>query len=168
MNANPIKKNTDEPLVINIEGAKRRKCLINGDPNKVLYLNLTDLGIFERLQKCYPELEKLSDRVDQLQKDLGTLDENDVISEHNKKVANELRECDAEMRKLIDTIFDANVSEVCDEGGTMYDVLPQSGQQRYDNIVSCLIQAFGADLDTAYNSMQKKRDTHTNKYTKKK
>lgn len=167
MNANLNKKtNTvDEPLIINIEGAKRRKCLINGDPNKVLYLNVTDMGILQRLQSHYPKLQELSDKVDKMFNQISNMSE-DMVTESDLEATKALDECDKEMRECLDYIFDSNVSEVCDDGGTMYDFLP-NGQQRYENIVACLIGAFG-DVAEEFAKMQAKRESHTNKYTKKK
>lgn len=160
--------NPNTPKTLFIEGAERQEFQINGDPNKILRINITDSGIIERLQKYYPELEKLSEKADIAQRNLANLDEDNPVSDANKKITAELRECDTEMRKFIDLLFDANVSEVCDEGGMMYDFLPKSGQQRYENIVASIMTAYQDTLGETYKLIQQKRESHTKKYTKKK
>lgn len=168
MNKTQTKTNSaQEPQVLNIRGASRQRFLINGDPNKVLELNITDLGVIERIHLYYPKLKEIELKVNQIKADnILTEDGTDFDEEGTQKFVNSLNECDSEMRKYMDLIFDAEVSNVCDCGGTMYD--PMDGQLRYECIIADLSEAYGDAFKQEFNKMSAKRESHTSKYTKKK
>lgn len=167
MNANPVKKNTQSIPTLNISGAVRQRFLINGDPNKVLEINTTDLGVIERIRKYFPKLQELEQKFSEIKiEQVESEDEDTIDFEKMKEFSDKLSECDKDMRKYLDLIFDANVSEVCDCGGTMYD--PVNGQLRYASIISDISGVYGEDFTKELNKMNKKRETNTSKYTKKK
>ena len=159
--------------VLIVKGAARKKFLINGDPEKVLELNTTDLGILERVELYLPKLQEIESEVSKIKTIANTLvtknkdtEEPELNFESVTEFNQKLNDCDKQMRKYINLIFDAKVSEVCDCGGTMYD--PVDGQMRYASIISDLSAAYDNDLTAEIKKMNNRRNARTAKYTKKK
>lgn len=147
---------------IDLSVFKKKRFSINGDPNTILELDVGDLNILTRLQEQSVILEKLSKKIAKLSDTDNTLDDKELLD----KIANGLKEIDTEMRKCIDTIFDAPVSEICVPRGSMYD--PIGGKLRYEHLIDTLITLYNDNLVKEVKKLQNKVSKHTNKYTKKK
>lgn len=144
---------------IDLEIFNKKKFTINGDPNRVLELDVNDLNIITRIKDQYPVLEKLADKVASI-----SLNEDASDLEIVNEASDKLKEVDEEMRKSIDTIFDSNVSEVCVPSGSMYD--PINGKFRYEHIIDTLIKLYDENLTSEVKKIQKRVSKHTSKYTK--
>jgi len=144
---------TDENKVIDLDisGIKKTSFRINGDNDSILELNLSDLGIAERLEKGYTNLQEI---VQSLSK----------ISDNDENFMSEFKKADEKMRKELDYIFDSNVSEVCGKGGTMYDL--KNGEFRFESILNALTSLYTNNLNDEYNKMKARIQKHTGKYTK--
>lgn len=149
----PVSQEPEEKIVdIHIDLPTKQKFRVNGDPNKIIELNISDTGIIERLEKGWQEL---LDEVDKV----GRLDTQD---EH---FTEKLFSIDIAMRKHIDYIFDSNVSEVlCGDSGKMID--PSNGQTRYEHILDSLIKLYADNIGSEYNKIKARTKKYTNKYTK--
>lgn len=141
-------KVADQIIDINISGVKKSKFRINGDDNAILELNLSDMGIGERLEIGYNRLQECLKEISQLPEDAD--------------MASQLSKVDTEMRKELDYIFDSNVSEVCGKGGTMYDV--KDGEFRFESILNALTKLYADNLNEEYKKMKKRIQQHTDKY----
>ena len=82
-----------------------------------------------------------------------------------EKAVTFLRKIDDEMRSIIDYIFDAPVSAVCADSGSMYD--PINGQFRYEHIINTLGNLYEVELSSEMDKVSARVQKHTNKYTKK-
>ncbi|GEM_PF-5354144 len=152
-----------EPEVTDVDLGyeERKKFRINGDYDRVLELNISDLNIFSRFTESYPKLQQLlQDAQDKVQK-INTEDDDESL----KQLADVLKEIDADMRKQIDYIFNSNVSEVCAPDGTMYD--PVNGSFRFEHIIDVVAKLYTNGLDKELSALKKKTSKHTSKYTKK-
>ena len=157
---------TNDIVDISLSGARKKKIRIDGDDNRILELNTSDLNLLVRLREVYPELTTLSKEAFSNWPDEEIPEDMDFMSDPNVSKATEiLKETDAKMRELIDYIFDANVSEVCAPSGSMYD--PVGGKLRYEHIVDCLSALYEKDISMEMKKISKRVQKHTDKYTQK-
>ena len=154
---------TNNIIDIDLSAARKKKYRIDGDNNRILELNTSDMSIIERLEPAYKKLNKLmSDAVNLL----GTQEESDDTMQDINKVSEALKTIDEKMRNLLDELFDSNVSEVCAPYGTMYD--PFNGEFRFEHIIKVLLELYESNFVDEFAKMMKRMDKHTAKYTKKK
>lgn len=162
---NSITNNPNDDIQdINLSSIKKKRFRINGDNSKILELNTSDLGITSRMSSSYERLMKHMDKVGKILSDLPE-DIDDVDGEKEKVMEEQLKSIDAEMRKEIDYIFDAPVSDVCGYGGSMYD--PFEGMFRFEHIIDAISKLYETNLNREFNMMRKRVNSKTSKYTKK-
>lgn len=135
---------------IDLSATKKKRFRINGDNDKILELNTSDMGIVARLEEAYPKLEDKMKEISQM-------------DDSTRGYSSKLRAADEEMSDMIDYIFAANVSELCKDGGTMYD--PYNGTYRFEHIISTFIQQYENNLQAEYKKIQERLRKHTGKYT---
>ena len=157
-----IKKNQDQDVTdIDLGFVEKRKFRIGGDYNRILELNVSDLGITKRLSDGYPKLQKYFEQAQE-----KVVASKDVTDEQTlAEFAKVLMEIDANMREIIDYIFDTNASEVCAPSGTMYD--PVGGEFRWQKILDKLSGLYTTGLHEELAKMKNKVENKTRKYTKK-
>lgn len=151
--------------VVDIElgSLRKQRFRINGDNNRILELNTSDMGIITRLSELYPKLQELADKAS-----LIGADEEDASDDPEKfkgqidKMGAQLKEIDAGMRDYIDKLFDANVSEICAPYGTMYDIV--DGQFRYDNIIDSITKLYEANIEKETASLKSRLMKKAEKY----
>lgn len=154
---NPNKQEAEAAVVdIDLSATRRKRFRINGDDNKILELNTSDIGVIGRIEELYPKLTKLA------------LKANDLISEEDtdkSQLTKKLKDIDKELRDGVDYVFDANVCEVCAPDGTLYD--PFNGKFRFEHIMEALIALYESNMSKEYRAMTRRVQKHTAKYTKK-
>lgn len=144
---------------IELPQIKKARFRINGDPKKILELNTSDMGIVKRLNEVYPKLQELA-------KKATTFDEeelNDNSDDALTKFAAKLDEIDKDMRKLIDELFQSNVSEICCDDGTMYDLY--GGMMRFEHIINTLSGLYENNFNEEFKRVRARIQKHTSKYT---
>lgn len=155
-----------EPSVVDIDlgFVEKKRFRINGDPHRVLDLNVSDLNVFSRLKTGYPKLGEL---LKEAQAKINSIPEDteDKGTELNM-LADHLTDIDKKMRELIDYIFDANVSAVCAPSGNMFD--PVDGQWRFERIIDRITTLYTNGLHSEFNKVKANVEKKTSKYTKKK
>lgn len=143
---------------------EKKRFRINGDAHRVLDLNVSDLNIFARLKEGYPKLTKLLEearaKINSIPDDLE--DSNELLSQ----LSSTLTEIDAEMRKIVDYIFDTNASAVCAPSGNMFD--PVDGQWRFERIIDRLSALYTNGLHAEFDKVKANVEKKASKYTKKK
>lgn len=145
---------------INLSAIRKKRFRIDGDDNRILELNTSDLGVLSRIKEAYPKLQELNERAIQ---DWPNSDADHVGEEDYEAVVNVLKGIDTEMRQLIDYIFNSNVSEVCAPDGTMYD--PIDGQFRFEHIINCLVALYENNIDLEVKQISNRVRKYTDKYT---
>lgn len=148
-------KVTNDIIDINITGLKKKRFRINGDDNKILELNTSDINIATRLSEAYPQLLECEKEINNL-----SLNSEDDITSFTTK----FKPINDKMCNLIDFIFDSNVSELCSDGGSMYD--PINGFLRYEIIIDNLSALYTSNLNKEMNKVKSRVKKHTDKYTK--
>ena len=153
-----------EPEVVDVDlgFVEKRKFRINGDYDRMLELNVSDLNIFSRLEKGYEQLKALGQKAQETIADIP--DEGDA--NNLSKISSALTEIDSEMRRIVDYIFDTNASEVCVPSGNMFD--PVSGQFRFERIIDTLTSLYSNGLRSEFTKLKNNVEKKTSKYTKKK
>ena len=146
---------------IDLSALRRQRFTIDGDPNRVLELNTTDLTIIQRLSEAYPKLEELEHEVGNVSQGVGSTE--DTVKDDIDTMATRLSDTDKKMRELLDYIFDSNVSEMCAPSGSMYD--PIGGQLRYEHIITILMGLYENNLAEEMKRVQNRFKSHTAKYT---
>ena len=147
----PVVDNNDI-IDVELSGIKKKKFRINGDNNKILELNVSDMNIVSRIREAYPKLEAIQAKVLKFSESENT----------DEQEAEALKEFDKDMRELIDFIFNANVSEICADDGSMYD--PMDGMFRYEYIMDKITSLYETNLNKEFKQMK----ARVNKYAKKK
>jgi len=154
----------DDIQDINLSAIKKKRFRINGDSSKILELNTSDLGISSRLSSAYERLTKNMEEVGEILSGLPD-DESELTDEKEEIIQEKLQEIDAKMKKEMDYIFDAPVSEICCDGGSMYD--PFEGMFRFEHIIDALTKLYETNLNSEFSKMKRRVSAKTSKYTKK-
>lgn len=149
---------------ISLDTIKKKKFRIDGDNNRVLELNTSDLSVINRIEDSYPKLVELERKASLLKVNSENSDD-DTLDDAVKKsnISQTLREIDAEMRELVDYIFDADVSAKCAPFGSMFD--PINGEFRYEHIVDTITKLYENNFNSEFDLMRRKVQKHTDKYT---
>ena len=139
----------DNIIDVNLDDAKRTKFRINGDPTAIIELNLSDLGILDRLESGMKKL----------QEEMAVLAE---LPDDDSGLSDMMKQADTRMREYVDYIFDYPVSAVCAKYGTMYD--PKNGKFRYEAIIDGLTKLYADNINEEYKKLEKRLAKHTEKY----
>lgn len=149
---------------VSLPELQKQKIRINGDDSKIIEINLSDMGVIDRLKQVYDKLTHLANEY-HLDKEEAAESDNEEGIDDADKVVEQLSQIDAEMRKLIDFAFNANVADICAEDGTMAD--PINGQFRFEYIIEKFLELYDTNFTAEFKKMSAKVGKHTNKYTRK-
>lgn len=144
---------------IDLSMTRKKRFRIDGDNNRYLELNTSDMTIINRLDNLYPKLQKLSQDAAVKQLDKEEADEKSIT-----RISNALAKIDKQMRSIIDEIFDSNVSEMCAPSGSMFD--PFNGTFRFEHIIDVITKLYENNLNSEFKKMSAKMKKRTSKYTK--
>ena len=163
---NKVNATTPDVIDLNLPDLQSKRFRIDGDDNRILVLNTSDMNILSRLKEVYPKLVTLTqDAVKKLPMDMDIPeDEFTVDSEAVTTMVDVLTEIDTKMRELIDYLFNSNVSEMCAPNGSMYD--PVNGKFRYEHIIDTLSKLYTDDITSGVNQITARVKKHTDKYVK--
>lgn len=157
------KKEVNEEAVVDVDlsQVRKKRFRINGDNDRILELNTSDLNIFVRLNEAYPQLDKLAqDAIAKLPNEDDGLSDDEAVD----KISKTLKQIDGKMRDLMDFIFDAPVSKVCAPDGSMYD--PFNGKLRFEHILETISALYENNFNAEVKKMTQRVNKHTAKYTK--
>ena len=164
----PKKTVVEQPTVPNnvinldMSEAARTKIWVNGDCQKIIELNLTDMGIVSRFSDTYPKLLDLQNEISSIIED-GKPEEMDGIDEISK-FASQFKSIDKKMRDYVDYIFDGKVSDVCCDGGSMYDIVA-GGFWRFEYIIDKIGNLYHMQFGKEMKANEKRMSMHTDRYT---
>lgn len=159
---------TVNPGIIDIDLSvtQKKKFRFGKDDSRIVEMNTSDMNILQRVNVAYPKLQDLQKKAAKLTEGLN--DEDDATEANTihsiATMAERLSAVDAEMRELLDYIFDAPVSAATAPDGSMYD--PFNGSFRYEHIIAILMKQYEDNLQSEFNKMEKQLKKHTDKYTR--
>ena len=168
LNNEEIKQNTDvqvpvdnDIVDVSFDTIKKKKFRIDGDNDRILELDTSDFSVMNRIEEVYPKLVKLGEKASSLK-----IDENAEEVDVNvvPKLAQTLKEIDADMRGIIDYIFDSDVASKCAPSGSMFDLF--NGEFRYEHIMDKLTQLYESNLSKEFELFNKRINKHTDKYVR--
>lgn len=145
---------------------KKKKFRFDRDDTRVVEVNTSDMNLLQRVSVAYPKLQdlqvkatKLTDGIEIEEGASEALAINSIAT-----MAERLTAVDAEMRELLDYMFDAPVSAAAAPDGSMYD--PFGGSFRYEHIIAIMMTQYETNLQSEFNKMEKQLKKHTDKYTR--
>ena len=156
---NTIPQQSEEVIDGDIDLTVTRKKRFRVNETAILELNTSDMNMLVRLKEVYPKLVELASKATSL-KD-ATVGE--TLEEEITKTGELVESLDTEMRKLVDFIFDSNVSEVCAADGSMYDLF--NGKFRFEHIIEKLGEKYGSNISSEFQAVRSRVQKHTDKYT---
>ena len=139
---------------IDLSVTRKKRFRIDGDDNRVIELNTSDMTILNRLDEADRQLRELADKANFELAD---------VEDENRDIVKELLATDKQMREIIDYLFDAPVSDVCAPDGSMYD--PFNGKYRFEHIMEALFVQYENNIAEEIQKMRKNVQKHTSKYT---
>lgn len=155
-------KNISNIIDIDLSEIRKKRIRIDGDDNRIVEINISDMGVMDRLQNAYNQLLSLANEYHLAEEEETSEDEDTEIA----KIIETLKDLDVKMRELVDYVFNANVSEMCVQDGTMAD--PVNGQFKFEYIIEKFLALYDKNFDMEFKKMSKSVSKHTNKYTRKK
>lgn len=141
---------------IDLSVTRKKRFRIDGDDNRIIELNTSDMTILNRLDESERRLRELADSTNT---DLTGDDKSD------KDIVSRLLETDKEMRDIIDYLFDSPVADICAPDGSMYD--PFNGKYRFEHIMETLFTLYEQNISDEIKKMRRNVQKHTDKYVKK-
>ena len=162
-----IPTNTVNDIIdLDLQVIRKKRFRFNKDDSRILELNTSDMNIITRISEVYPKLNALQDKASKLMEGLNPneTDDPNALMQDVTTMANRLKEVDTEMRKLLDYMFDSNVSEITAPDGSMYD--PFNGSFRFEYIITLLMKQYEDNLQSEFGKMEKQLKKHTDKYTR--
>lgn len=153
-----------EPEIIDVDlgFVEKKKFRFYKDDTRILELNVSDLNIASRLNEGYPKLHDLLERA---KNSINALPDDTSDPEYLKAFADTLTSIDAEMRSIIDFIFDSNVSEICAPSGNMFD--PVDSTYRFERIIDKLIGFYTTGLDNEFKKIKNRVENKAKQQIKK-
>lgn len=149
---------------ISLSAIRKKRIRIDGDDNRIIELNTSDLNILSRLKEAYPKLVSFTQEAVNKWPDTDIADRDDIYdSPELNDVITILQDIDKKMRDLIDYIFDSKVADICAPFGSMYD--PVNGEFRFEHIINTLSNLYETDLSAEMQKMSTRINKHTSKYT---
>ena len=146
----------EQILNINLDKGRRKRFTIDGDENRVLEINPSDMGIFARLSEFDEQVTAAMEKFSNEQAEVTTDEDFDIV-----KLGKLITELDHFIREKMDWLFDTNVSEVMAPHGTMLD--PINGEFRFQYLNEVLSDLF----DKQFTKELKIRNDTIRKHTKK-
>lgn len=163
-----LETNQEEIIDIDLSPTRKKKFRIDGDATRIIELNISDMGIVSRIADSYSKLDELSKKALEIEADSDVMENAETAEERDSamvSLGSSIKEIDTEMRKIIDEIFDSNVSEVCVPSGSMFD--PFNGKLRYEYIMDALLPHYEENISSEAKKVKANVAKHTAKYTNK-
>ena len=167
MNVNPTRTTVNNDIIdLDLSITKKKKFRFDKDDTRIVEINTSDMNLIQRVSDAYPKLQALQDKASRLTEGLDVeTDESDSATLNDiTTMAERLSTVDAEMRELLDYMFDAPVSAAAAPNGSMYD--PFNGSFRYEHIVAVVMKQYEDNLQSEFSKMEKQLKKHTDKYTR--
>lgn len=138
-------------------GIRTKTFTIDNDPNRVIEIDPSDIGVVGRLDDAIPQIEGIINEF---------VDAGKKLSEEGATGFGEtLRDLDCRLRDVINSIFDYDVCSVCVPKGTLFDVVTDSDQFKFEIIIKGISQVYETTISDDLVRVQNRITAHTQKYT---
>ena len=137
--------------------SKKKRIRIDGDDNRVIELNTSDMGIIERIDNLADKMNELSTEYINTKFD-DNLDE----KEETKEIISRIKGIDSKMREIVDDLFQSKISDICVPDGTMFDMF--NGQFMYEILIEKLLTLYADRISEETQKTLTRMRKHTDKY----
>lgn len=151
------KKKLDGVIDIQLSVDNRKQFRINGDDKRIIELDISDIGILNRLRESYPRLQELSTKG--FEADDSGNDESVNLGEF----IDSLNAINDEMISIMDYIFDSKVAKICADGKPLYNMV--AGKFIFEIILDTLFNLYSDNIRAEFGQMSQRMKSHTSKYT---
>lgn len=152
----------NEIIDLDLSITKKKKFRFDKDDNRIVEINTSDMNLMQRVSVAYPKLQELQTKAAKLTEGLDV--ENSAAIDDITTMADRLSAVDAEMRELLDYMFDAEISKAAAPEGSMYD--PFNGSFRFEHIIALMMKQYEDNLQSEFKKMERQMKAHTDKYTR--
>lgn len=159
---------------INLNINTRKKFSIDGNPNKIIELDVTDISIIDRYKESVEKMRGLAEnyeRMGTIANELKTAtdgDEIDTDTTYGKisEFTGEMKKLERKMRDIIDFIFDSPISDTILENTSAFS--PVNGKcYKYEQILEVLSNLYTKSISSDIQKINKSNvRKHTAKYIK--
>ena len=143
--------------IVDLSFSEKQQIRIDGDDSRIIELNTSDMGIVERINGLSDRMVELSNRFVDTKYD-------DELNERLNSVAlaEEIKNIDTEMRKIIDDLFQSKIADICVPDGTMFDM--HNGEFTYEIVIRKLLSLYAETINKETQNTLNRIHKHTNKY----
>lgn len=152
----------NEFIDLDLSVTRKKKFRFDRDDTRVVEVNTSDMNLLQRVSEAYPKLQALQEKASKLTEGISV--EGAEALDGLSTMAERLSAVDAEMREVLDYMFDAQVSKAAAPDGSMYD--PFNGSFRYEHIIALMMKQYEDNLQSEFSKMEKQLKKHTDKYTR--
>ena len=152
----------NEIIDLDLSITSKKKFRFDKDDNRIVEINTSDMNLMQRVSVAYPKLQELQNKAAKLTEGLDV--ENTAAIDDITTMADRLSAVDAEMRELLDYMFDAEISKAAAPTGSMYD--PFNGSFRFEHIIALMMKQYEDNLQSEFKKMERQMKSHTDKYTR--
>lgn len=152
----------NEIIDLDLSITSKKKFRFDKDDNRIVEINTSDMNLMQRVSVAYPKLQELQNKAAKLTEGLDV--ENTTAIDDITTMADRLSAVDAEMRDLLDYMFDAEISKAAAPTGSMYD--PFNGSFRFEHIIALMMKQYEDNLQSEFKKMERQMKAHTDKYTR--
>ena len=149
------KKTNVTDIQLNI--SKKEQFRINGDDSKIIELDISDLGVLNRLRESYPRLQALD------MKGFETESDEDSDIKTLGEYMDALDSINTEMCGILNYIFDSDIAETCSFGKPLYNMV--AGKFIFEIIMDTLFGLYSDSIKAEFGEMSARMKSHTSKYT---
>lgn len=153
----------DDIIDITLPVKPKKSFRIDGDNNRILELDTSDINVITRMETALPKLNKLASEASKELTEDVTDEDSDVSL--MKGTSETLKKIDADMRDLIDEIFDSNVSEMCAPVANLYS--PYNGKFLFEHIIETIGNLYTENISKEFEKISDRVNKHTKKYVRK-
>ncbi len=126
----------------------KKRFTIDGDENRVIELDTSDVGVVSRLEKSVDKITALQEKQDELTK----LSEDENTALDFTKLFSEI---ETDMRGIIDEIFDTPVCDAILGNSSVFS--PVNGRYKFEQLIETLLDQYGKDISAEAKKINKSK-----------
>ncbi len=154
--------------IINLQVENQKQTIqLNGNPEKVIELDLGDSNIITRLSEGVDKIENLVKERQNLHELLANGNDSDESNiSYYKNLASKFKELENSMRGIINEIFDFDVCTPFLGTSSVFSI--KNGEFAYERIINSLMGLYEDSIQKENNKLKERLSKHTDKYLNKK
>lgn len=157
---------------INLNINTRKKFSVDGNPNKIIELDINDINIAKRYADSIERMKSLSKIYDEMKATMNDLNAETVANEDTaltaiNKFSEQMGALETEMRDIIDFIFDSPISDTILENTSAFSPV-QGKYVKYEQILEVLSNLYTKSIKADMDKINKRNiSKYTTRYVKK-